>query len=310
MYDARRATGWGSVFFFVSLIILGMMIVMNLFLAILLSNFTNKDDVDNEVEVEGTPGGGGEGEGRRSTAIPRVTPYYPASPPASPTHSQSIATYAKNQEDSGAGGEGSAEQTVDPTENGSEGKGCIDDQLPVAEKMGVVGRTGAAVWRAGKSVTEACANAFIKGFQVPDDLDQDKALLMLGPQNPLRRVCAAIVANPGFDRFILLLISVSSLALALDNPLRDPSSRTAIALDQVERVMTGLFFAEMVLKICAHGFLFMRGAYLKNVWNILDFVVVVISIVQLFNDSGNLESLRSLRTLRALRPLRYEGTAL
>lgn len=308
MYDARRATGWGSVFFFVSLIILGMMIVMNLFLAILLSNFTNKDDVDNEVDVEGTPGGGGEGRG--NAAIPRVTPYYPASPPASPTHSQTIVTHAKNHEGGGAGGEGSAEEMVDPTENGGEGKGCVDDQLLVAEKTGVVGRTGAAVWRVGKSVTEACANAFIKGFQVPDDLDQDKALLVLGPQNPLRRVCAAIVANPGFDRFILLLISVSSLALALDNPLRDPSSRMAIALDHVERVMTGLFFAEMVLKICAHGFLFMRGAYLRNIWNILDFVVVVISMVQLFNDSGNLESLRSLRTLRALRPLRYVRTAL
>lgn len=172
-------------------------------------------------------------------------------------------------------------------------------------KPGILARAERACKRFGTDIFEACRSA-IFGLRVPDDLDPGKALFVLGPDNKVRQACAAVVHNPGFDRFILLLISVSSLALALDSPLRDPDSATARYLKGVERVMTALFFIEMALKICAHGFVLMPKAYLRSAWNVLDFVVVVISMIQLVtNDSGNLESLRSLRTLRALRPLRY-----
>jgi tetrahydromethanopterin S-methyltransferase subunit E len=39
MYDHVRATNYGSIFFFVSLFILGNLVLLNLFLAILLKNF-------------------------------------------------------------------------------------------------------------------------------------------------------------------------------------------------------------------------------------------------------------------------------
>lgn len=318
MYNARRATGWVSVFYFVSLIIMGMMIVMNLFLAILLSNFTNKEDVDAEA------GGGNDNSehannapGRLSEtpASPSVAPYSPSSPSNAATGppngrsltarsrtltstrsvrdrnpTESNMTNMTNMTDGVSGGGGGK---VVPTANSDGGDG-----VKVASgKPGVFSRAVMSCRRAGASVLD--------GLQVPVDLDPGRAMLLLGPTSPLRRGCAAIVANAGFDRFILLLISVSSLALALDSPLRDPDSTMAVFLGKVERVMTGLFVVEMMLKICAHGFLLMRGAYLRNSWNVLDFVVVVISMFQLFtDDTGNLKSLRSLRALRALRPLR------
>ena len=302
MYDARRATGWTSVFFFVSLIIMGMMVVMNLFLAILLSNFTNKDDVDHEVEEAG--GGGEQGNAGPPVEAPqgsRVTPYYPASPPASPGHSHAPATQPSESK-----GDICSNGKVVPTANVDEKRGHVNgyQQSPGAKKKGFLSYAAAACSAMGTCTAGAFASV-LRGFQVPPDLNSGRALFVLGPRNFVRRTCAAIVANPGFDKCILLLISVSSIALALDNPLRDPDSTMAVALGHVERVMTELFFAEMALKIFAHGFVFMGGAYLRSGWNILDFAVVVISMVQLFDDSGNLESLRSLRTLRALRPLRY-----
>jgi voltage-dependent calcium channel L type alpha-1D len=55
MYDHVRATGNGSIFFFVSLFILGNLVLLNLFLAILLKNFEEppgKDEIDDgEVKV-------------------------------------------------------------------------------------------------------------------------------------------------------------------------------------------------------------------------------------------------------------------
>lgn len=318
MYDARRATGWVSVFYFVSLIIMGMMIVMNLFLAILLSNFTNKEDVDAEAGG-GTKKGENAGPPVEHPNSPRVTPYNPASPPPSPnpqngkskfggtkSMSSKSLTHAlvKNQSYKG-GGDVPGGKIVPTMTSADAGSG--DEVVKVGSgKPGILARVGRACKckRFGADVFEACRSA-IFGLRVPDDLDPGKALFVLGPDNKVRQACAAVVHNPGFDRFILLLISVSSLALALDSPLRDPESATARYLKGVERVMTALFFIEMALKICAHGFVLMPKAYLRSAWNILDFVVVVISMIQLVtNDSGNLESLRSLRTLRALRPLR------
>ena len=46
-------------------------------------------------------------------------------------------------------------------------------------------------------------------------------------------------------------------------------------------VFTVIFTAEMLLKVTAFGFLFGKHAYLKSAWNILDGVLVVVSIVDI-----------------------------
>ena len=61
----------------------------------------------------------------------------------------------------------------------------------------------------------------------------------------------------------------------------------------------------MVLKILGLGFLFNRGAYLRDAFNVLDFFIVVsayLSMMQSDGDGGL--SLSSLRAFRVLRPLR------
>lgn len=62
----------------------------------------------------------------------------------------------------------------------------------------------------------------------------------------------------------------------------------------------------MFLKIFALGFMFGRGAYLKDYWNILDFVIVVTAYIPIFLGGGGSggPNLQGLRTLRVLRPLR------
>jgi hypothetical protein len=56
MYDHVRSRGMSAVLFFISLFILGNLVLLNLFLAILLKNFEEppgKDEVEDE-DVEGT----------------------------------------------------------------------------------------------------------------------------------------------------------------------------------------------------------------------------------------------------------------
>ena len=46
--------------------------------------------------------------------------------------------------------------------------------------------------------------------------------------------------------------------------------------EYVEYAFLIIFLIEALLKIIAQGFLFHPGAYLRNGWNILDFVIVVV----------------------------------
>jgi hypothetical protein len=58
----------------------------------------------------------------------------------------------------------------------------------------------------------------------------------------------------------------------------------------------------MLIKICAFGFLFAPNAYLKDAWNILDFIIVTTSLLPIVIDLNF--SVNSLRAIRVLRPLK------
>src|SRR3569833_2903900 len=60
----------------------------------------------------------------------------------------------------------------------------------------------------------------------------------------------------------------------------------------------------MLLKISALGFMLNRGSYLRDAWNILDFVIVVSGYLPYFIKGGaNISALRSFRVLRPLRTI-------
>ena len=309
MFDARRATGWVSVIYFVSLIVLGMMIIMTLFLAILLSNFGGQDEID--AEEEGNKGDDQDDKGDNDKGESKST---------------EEEGNKRNRSDGEMGIEGNSEKVGRagaPRGNERTTKNIVDE-IDYSHGVGDSGDGGGVGGFDDNALRKGFAAKIENGFrqagarlarylisgirsvQVPDNLDQGRTLLIFGPKNPFRRGCAAMVANPAFDRVVLILIAISSISLALDNPLLDPDSALANSLSEIEVVTTILFTVEMALKVCAHGFFFMPGSYLRNSWNVLDFIVVVISVFQLFTDSsGSLQGLKSLRALRALRPLRY-----
>ncbi|KOO32786.1 sodium channel protein type 9 subunit alpha [Chrysochromulina tobinii] len=138
------------------------------------------------------------------------------------------------------------------------------------------------------------------------------SLFCLGPANGFRQGCRWIAEHSIFDQFIILLIIASSVCLAIDVPRLDPDSELKAQLDRLNLIFTALFVLEMMLKIVAYGFLFTPKAYLKQGWNILDFFIVMISILGLLADIvpvfGKLKCLRILRVLRPLRLLaRHPG---
>jgi hypothetical protein len=66
-----------------------------------------------------------------------------------------------------------------------------------------------------------------------------------------------------------------------------------------------LYTAEMIVKIVSLGFILNTGSYLRDAWNILDFIIIASGFMGMFlQGSGvNLSALRSFRVIRPLRTI-------
>ncbi|XP_073908793.1 voltage-dependent N-type calcium channel subunit alpha-1B isoform X9 [Castor canadensis] len=132
------------------------------------------------------------------------------------------------------------------------------------------------------------------------------SMFCLSPTNLLRRFCHYIVTMRYFEMVILVVIALSSIALAAEDPVRTDSSRNNV-LKYMDYIFTGVFTFEMVIKMIDLGLLLHPGAYFRDLWNILDFIVVSGALVA-FAFSGSkgkdINTIKSLRVLRVLRPLK------
>ena len=72
---------------------------------------------------------------------------------------------------------------------------------------------------------------------------------------------------------------------------------------QVEYFFIAFFTVEMVLKIIGMGFILERGTYMRDPWNIMDFLVVVLGLISLDPKAGNYTAIRAVRVLRPLRTI-------
>ncbi|OUC43122.1 transporter, cation channel family protein [Trichinella nativa] len=103
------------------------------------------------------------------------------------------------------------------------------------------------------------------------------------------------------------MICANCLALAIYQPYSglDSDFRNTI-LEMLEYVFIFVFTIECLLKIVAYGFVMHPGAYLRNAWNILDFVIIVVGNCSTALSWANLPNVdvKALRAFRVLRPLR------
>lgn len=82
--------------------------------------------------------------------------------------------------------------------------------------------------------------------------------------------------------------------------ISDPTSEYSDPIyESLDLFMLIAYTIEMTMKILGLGFILDRGAYLRDGWNILDFLIVTMSIIPyLMNGQNvNISVLRSLRSL-------------
>ncbi|XP_044838994.1 voltage-dependent T-type calcium channel subunit alpha-1G-like [Mauremys mutica] len=141
------------------------------------------------------------------------------------------------------------------------------------------------------------------------------SIYIFAPHSKFRLMCNKIITHKMFDHIVLVIIFLNCITIAMERPKIEPHSAERIFLTLSNYIFTVIFLAEMTVKVVALGLCFGEKAYLKSSWNVLDGVLVLISVIDILvsmvSDSGTkiLGMLRVLRLLRTLRPLRVISRA-
>ncbi|KAM9258626.1 LOW QUALITY PROTEIN: voltage-dependent L-type calcium channel subunit alpha-1F [Morus bassanus] len=134
-------------------------------------------------------------------------------------------------------------------------------------------------------------------------IPEGSAFFLLGSTNPLRVRCHALIHHHVFTNLILVFIILSSVSLAAEDPVRAHSPRNHI-LGYFDYAFTSIFTVEILLKMTAFGAFLHKGSFCRNWFNLLDLLVVGVSLISFGIHSSAISVVKILRVLRVLRPLR------
>ena len=270
MYDGIQAyggiKGLGAIaaLYFIILFVTGNFILLNVFLAIAVDNLSTDEDEEPEAEAEGGEEAGEAVEGEAGGEKEK----------------------AIGLEGLGLVVEGEAALPL-YTENEYE-----TGEIPAEELAGQVTED--------EPIVEEEAGDEGDGGTPP--IPEGTSFFIFKQDNPFRVLCWKIQAHPICSNIILVCILVSSAFLACEDPLQSKSKINQI-LGKFDYFFTTVFTIECTLKLISYGFLFHKGAFCRTAFNVLDVVVVTVSLISIFGGSG-IGFLKILRVLRVLRPLR------
>ena len=112
-----------------------------------------------------------------------------------------------------------------------------------------------------------------------------------------------IIKRRSFEAVIIIIIIANCITLTMSKADQEPTETEILA----ENIFQGLYTAEMILKILGQGFIFNKGAYLQDYFNILDFFIIMSAYLSMMQSDKSKEGgiqLSSLRAFRVLKPLR------
>ncbi|XP_046854592.1 voltage-dependent T-type calcium channel subunit alpha-1G-like [Xenia sp. Carnegie-2017] len=144
---------------------------------------------------------------------------------------------------------------------------------------------------------------------------QEWSLFIFSPENKLRRLVVKIHQHPWFDRVVLLFILINCIVMVMEEPGLDKNSEMGQFIQIMQYIFTTVFTIEMSIKVISMGLIIGPDTYLKSGWNIVDGILVLISLVDLIvsltteGSGGILGILRVFRAFRTLRPLRVINRA-
>lgn len=74
-------------------------------------------------------------------------------------------------------------------------------------------------------------------------------------------------------------------------------------MQKIDKAFTVIYTIECIMKILAFGLVLHKRSYLRDGWNVLDFIIVLTGLISLIPNVPNLKSLRIMRVFRPLRSI-------
>ncbi|KAL6748527.1 Ion transport protein-domain-containing protein [Haematococcus lacustris] len=110
------------------------------------------------------------------------------------------------------------------------------------------------------------------------------------------------ITTKWYDYVMITLIAWNCLGMAMESPFIEPGSPLALYIYWSDVAFTIVFGLEVLVK----SFAFTFNLYIREITNIVDFIIVVVSVLVLALEStvNNAEAATALRVLRAIKPLR------
>ncbi|XP_066994947.2 muscle calcium channel subunit alpha-1-like [Anabrus simplex] len=129
------------------------------------------------------------------------------------------------------------------------------------------------------------------------------SLFIFSHNNCLRLFCYRLCNHKYFQGTVLICIVISSAVLAAEDPLHNDHFKNTIC-EYIDMFFTAIFTLEIFIKLVAYGLVLHPNAFCRSPFNLLDLLVVAISILSHCLDTIGISSVKSIRLLRVLRPLR------
>ncbi|XP_075261177.1 sodium channel protein type 4 subunit alpha-like [Convolutriloba macropyga] len=126
------------------------------------------------------------------------------------------------------------------------------------------------------------------------------SLFVIPPTSMIRNGCIYILSSQWFEVFITICILINGFFLGIEANVYF-----------LECLFQFLYTCEMIMNVVARGFIIGRKCYLHDIWNIIDFSIIVFSYVYFVFElldkeeafAVNLQALRAVRILRAFKTL-------
>ncbi|NXG43481.1 SCN4A protein, partial [Psilopogon haemacephalus] len=125
------------------------------------------------------------------------------------------------------------------------------------------------------------------------------ALCIAGPFNPVRKMAIKhFVLNLLFTLFVCFITCTVVLNCASMAVSSFPGN-----LYWTEYVFTGIYTGEILIKVSARGFVWDEFTFLRDPWNCLDLVVIIVMYVSMCITTSKFSALRTFRVLRTLKAI-------
>ncbi|KAM7397221.1 hypothetical protein PAMP_020211 [Pampus punctatissimus] len=322
MWDCMVFSGQGTcVVFFMMVLVIGNLLIMSLFMALLLANLAAPEQERRErniqqiainritwiktwilehicmkeINSDNTVVESEEDNKKEYLALTIVTSDKPMSDVKNPSCNQSNLTSNYHDTVSTAVPFADENKSKTPENEEKQQNSQRDDVQKVQEKKDDKDHDG--------NTPEDCCSD--KCYQCCPILDIDMSHGKWRVWSNFRKCCFSFVEHKFFKMFITFIILLSCASLAFEDIYLDSRQVLKVVLEYADLVFTCVFVVEMILKVVAFGF----KRYFTNGWCWLDFLVVIVSLVSVASINLGYSDLKPIKCLRALRTVsRFQST--